>query len=209
MEDTQVSVNMIDYQNNVQNIANVETENNGNSMIEIMDIIGDFTGAFDLLAREEVSDGPLKLPVVLEPVEEVSRGECRGATWTDPKTKVYHLTMEVATHATIAAEGGKFQTRTMNGKFFGPLIKIKRGESFRVFFNNTLEDVPDLPYDEICDNSMCKPNYSNLHYHGAHVSGEEPSDDVELSIGPGECYNYESYFPENHMPGTHWVSSIK
>jgi len=202
--DTLLSVNRIDNQNDLQKLAEVDT-GAPNGVLKMSDIIGDTIEVFDLLSREDLSDGELQLPYVLEPVEEMSRDECRGARWTDPKTKVYHLTIETANHTTVAAEDGIFQTRTMNGKFFGPLIKIKRGETFRVFFDNKLEDIPGLRTYQICHNTGCKPNYSNLHYHGAHVSGEEPSDDVELSIAPGECYNYESYFPENHMPGTHWI----
>ena len=36
-------------------------------------------------------------------------------------------------------------------------------------------------------------------------SGELPSDDVTLKIPPGDSYQYESFFPANHAPGTHWI----
>jgi len=203
MGDTELSVNIIDDED-LKKMEEVDSEG-PTSVIEIKDIIEDTAKTFDLLARADVSDGPLQEPYVLEPVAGGRRDDCGGAVWTDADAKVYHLTIEVGNHTTVADKNGSFQTRMMNGKFFGPLIKINRGEKFRVFFENKLEDIDDLPYNDNCDNMMCKPNHSNLHYHGAHVSGEAPSDDVELSIGPGECYNYESDFPENHMPGTHWI----
>ena len=50
-------------------------------------------------------------------------------------------------------------------------------------------------------NTFSYPDSTNLHFHGAHVSGEAPADDTSLIIDPGESYNYEVPFPETHMGG--------
>jgi hypothetical protein len=50
-------------------------------------------------------------------------------------------------------------------------------------------------------NVFGNPDTINLHYHGGHVSGEEPSDDVYIKIRPGDKYEYFTNFPDNHMPG--------
>jgi FtsP/CotA-like multicopper oxidase with cupredoxin domain len=54
-------------------------------------------------------------------------------------------------------------------------------------------------------NTYHKPDHSNLHYHGGHVSGELPSDDVRMSVAPQGSYQYYTKFPDNHLPGTHWI----
>ena len=43
-----------------------------------------------------------------------------------------------------------------------------------------------------------------MHFHGLHVSGELPSDDVTHSVNPGESYSYLTTLPDSHMGGTHW-----
>jgi len=152
----------------------------------------------------DFSDGELAQPDVLEPhfgpIEFCPLGEPMAPSSTDG---VYVLTIEAAEHETNIAS--TFRTRLMNGKLPGPTIKVKRGQTFRVLFQNKLEQQEGAVDCESAHNLPCNPDYSNLHYHGGHVSGELPSDDVEYSVTPGGCYSYYTEFPDNHMPGTHWI----
>ena len=94
-------------------------------------------------------------------------------------------------------------TRLFNGKFPGPTVLLNAGDTLRILFKNELELQQESVIGE--HNKYTDPDASNLHFHGGHVSGEEPSDDPRLSINPGEEYQYETLFPSNHMPGTHWI----
>jgi len=134
-----------------------------------------------------LSDGALRQPRVIEVVS--------GEQIT--------LTLKKADHSTVAATA--FTTRLIEGELPGPTLKLKRGINLKVKLVN------DLPNREECqtiENGYACPDLTNIHYHGGHVSGNEPSDDVYLKIKPGDFYEYDTDFPENHMPGTHWVSTV-
>ena len=136
-----------------------------------------------------LSDGMLKQPLVIR----AGDGE------------QIKLTLKEADHSTVAATA--FHSRLIDGTLPGPTIVVKRGTTLKVNLVNGLADpgtcVP-------LDNGFSCADITNLHYHGGHVSGNEPSDDVYIKIYPGgdNFYNYSTYFPENHMPGTHWVSTV-
>jgi len=92
--------------------------------------------------------------------------------------------------------------RLLNGSIPGPTIKVNAGDTLRILYENEMED-QGLPMREL--NTFRHMDRTNLHFHGGHVSGELPSDDVRMSISPGSSYQYETTFPSSHMPGTHWV----
>jgi FtsP/CotA-like multicopper oxidase with cupredoxin domain/ABC-type lipoprotein export system ATPase subunit len=73
---------------------------------------------------------------------------------------------------------------TYNGTYPGPLIKVKRGDTLKINFVNSLPATTEkniLGYEK---------NHTNLHTHGLHVSPQEPADNVMLDIAPGQSYNY-------------------
>jgi FtsP/CotA-like multicopper oxidase with cupredoxin domain len=57
------------------------------------------------------------------------------------------------------------------------------------------------------------PNYTNIHYHGMHVTPDSTStvvgDDVLLAIAPGDSILYSFRVPLNQSPGTHWYHPHK
>ena len=110
------------------------------------------------------------------------------------------LTIEYANHVTAAhALTG---TRLLGGTLPGPTLKVQAGDTMRILYQNTLQEQPGQ--NEV-PNEFSFPDTTNLHFHGAHVSGELPSDDITLRIPPGGQFQYEIHFPSNHMPGTHWI----
>jgi FtsP/CotA-like multicopper oxidase with cupredoxin domain len=110
------------------------------------------------------------------------------------------LTLEYGNHETDAHT--LTNTRLFNGQLPGPTLKIKAGDQMRILFKNNLEVQAN---QNTVKNEFSYPDSSNLHFHGAHVSGELPSDDVTMKVHPGEEYQYIADFPDNHMPGTHWI----
>jgi suppressor of ftsI len=76
--------------------------------------------------------------------------------------------------------------QTYNGLFPSPTMRIKPGDTFRIKLVNGLTDP------------------TNLHWHGFHVSPEDNSDNVFLSIDPGTTYDYEVAVPTHHHTGLFW-----
>ena len=85
-------------------------------------------------------------------------------------------------------EVGGVAARTMsyNGGLPGPTLRARPGETIRLQLVNRL----DQP--------------TNLHVHGLHVSPEGRSDNVFLTVGPGEEQRYEYRIPSDHPTGLFW-----
>jgi FtsP/CotA-like multicopper oxidase with cupredoxin domain len=92
-------------------------------------------------------------------------------------------------------------TRLFNGQYPGPTLRISPGDKLQLNFSNSLSD-QNAPF---VHNGMSAPDETNLHFHGLHVSGELPSDDPLIVIGPGESFVYETVVPREHLGGTHWM----
>jgi len=132
-------------------------------------------------ADPDDGDGPLKQPPTLTDLE-------------------IDLSLAKGEHSTVAAK--KFSTRLLGGSLPGPTIRVKKGDTLTVNFSNDLEKQSGTNKK---DNTFSYPDHANLHFHGAHISGERPGDDTTLDIGPGESYKYTINFPEYHSGGIHWI----
>jgi FtsP/CotA-like multicopper oxidase with cupredoxin domain len=53
------------------------------------------------------------------------------------------------------------------------------------------------------------PTYTNLHFHGFHVTPADSGDNVLLQIAPGDSFQYSFVIPQNQSPGTHWYHPHK
>lgn len=95
-------------------------------------------------------------------------------------------------------------TRSLNGTLPGPVPYLNPGDTLVIDFYNDLEADP-LKDETYRHNNFSAPNETNLHFHGLHVSGELPSDDVTLVVKPGDHFQYITTLPEDHLPGTHWL----
>jgi len=150
-----------------------------------------YLSAFHLpiFSADEVglSDGALTQPAVLS--------SASGGLTID-------LSMVEGAHDTVAAT--VFNTRLLGGSLPGPTVRVRSGEWLYVNFENDLVEQPGA--NVAGGNSDFNfPDSTNIHFHGPHVSGERPGDDTTLSIDPGESYQYEVFFPETHIGGTHWM----
>ena len=81
------------------------------------------------------------------------------------------------------------QAITYEGLYPGPTLDVRAGDTLKVKLVN--DDTEP----------------TNLHMHGFHVSPSGSSDNVLLSIAPGETFDYEYDIPDDHPAGTYWYHS--
>ena len=116
---------------------------------------------------------------------------------------VLDTTLTIRYNNYIGAAHTMMNARLLNGTLPGPTLRLHPGDTLRIHFINRLVSQPDAV--RRYPNHFQAPDESNLHFHGLHVSGELPSDDVRLRVAPGDSYQYHTVLPHNHMPGTHWI----
>jgi FtsP/CotA-like multicopper oxidase with cupredoxin domain len=115
----------------------------------------------------------------------------------------------------VSANGVLYDTTA----YPGPTFVVSPGDSVRILLVNNLPG-PD-------DNKACVSypatrngvdtyedcfhgfNWTNIHYHGFHVTPDSTGDDVLLQIAPGQSYQYAFGIPWNQSPGTHWYHPHK
>lgn len=85
------------------------------------------------------------------------------------------------------------------GDFVAPTIRVAPGQHLTIDLDNKLEP---------CTASQLKSdlcfNDTNLHTHGMWVSPSGHSDNVLVSIAPGQQFRYEYDVPVDHPAGTFW-----
>ncbi len=77
-------------------------------------------------------------------------------------------------------------TSLYNGFYPSQTWRVLPGDTFRVDLDNQLD------------------TFTNLHWHGMHVSPNDNADNVFLRVDPGETLSYEVPIPENHDSGAYW-----
>lgn len=96
----------------------------------------------------------------------------------------------------------KFIGRGYNGMRPGPLWRVKAGDEITVHLHNDLSDKDNMA--SYVTNDYHKPNTTNLHTHGLHVSSKDPGDNVLVEVPPGEKRTYKYELGKDHMAGNHW-----
>ena len=147
-------------------------------------------------------------------------GYVRHQPLTEPRTHPSmggQLAVTLTSRLTETTIGGRpALSQVYNGQFPGPTLVVSPGDTMRVHLRNRLN--PDyLPYGASSEDpapifpgqpyaGFTQPlgNLTNLHVHGMHVSPKSPSDNVLLSIKPGEDYRYRYEIPANHPSGLFW-----
>ncbi len=111
-----------------------------------------------------------------------------------------NATLEVRMAENIV-DGSTFFHRSYNGLIGGPVLRAKPGETYRLRLINSLPPNTDVAHPADI-NIPHEFNTTNLHSHGFHVSPNGESDNVFLSIKPGETFEYFYEIPEDHPAGT-------
>eukprot|EP01084_Bolivina_argentea_P155587 271137_1 len=91
-------------------------------------------------------------------------------------------------------------TRLHNQMFPSPTIRFIPGKTYKL----TLENDLDAEAEESTLNIIKEVNYTNIHTHGLHISGESPADNIFNKIDPKTSYQYTYHIPCDHSGGTHW-----
>ncbi len=101
----------------------------------------------------------------------------------NPDPYIFEANLE-AKAATVNINGVQANLLTYNGYYPGPTINIKKGDTLKFHFKNSLPQSGTniLGYER---------GITNIHTHGFHVSPEEPADAAHIHIMPGETYDYE------------------
>ena len=86
-----------------------------------------------------------------------------------------------------------------DGDFVAPTIRIAPGRTLTVDLDNKLEPCTAEQIKE----HRCF-NDTNLHTHGLWVSPAGNSDNVLISIPPGQVFRYQYQIPDDHPAGTFW-----
>jgi len=86
-----------------------------------------------------------------------------------------------------------------DGDFVAPTIRIAPGRTLTVDLDNKLEPCTG----EQIEKHLCF-NETNLHTHGLWVSPSGNSDNVLISIPPGEQFRYRYEISDDHPAGTFW-----
>jgi FtsP/CotA-like multicopper oxidase with cupredoxin domain len=100
----------------------------------------------------------------------------------------------------------------------GPTFRIRRGDTVRVLLVNRLSN----PNNSTCmsypaaNEGLDKfpdcfhgPDWSNIHYHGFHVTPGGTGDNVLLQIAPGDSFQYSFVVPYDQAAGTMWYHPHK
>ena len=114
--------------------------------------------------------------------------QAQGGTLTEPTVisssgGTLDITLTLS-YATVSESHFTFtNARLFNGQYPGPTLKINPGDRVRILYKNELTFQSGAVQSGT--NVFHKPDTTNLHFHGGHVPGELPSDDVRLEIAEG------------------------
>ena len=90
-------------------------------------------------------------------------------------------------------------TGIKNGDFVAPTIRVAPGQRLTIDLDNQLEPCSAAQVET----HQCF-NETNLHTHGLWVSPSGNSDNVLVSIPPGDKFRYQYDISEDHPAGTFW-----
>lgn len=127
-------------------------------------------------------------------------------------------TLNLRTYQVLYANGVDYTDSAKYG-FPGPTLRAFRGDSIHVVLVNNMfpvdSDTTCLEYPasadsvDVMQDCFHGANWTNIHYHGMHVTPDSVGDDVLLLIPPGATHEYGFRIPWNQSPGTHWYHPHK
>lgn len=112
-------------------------------------------------------------------------------------------------------------------RYPGPTFRVRPGDLVQIWLRNKLPPLSGVDAsNDVCmkypaadsaidgfQDCFHGPNFTNIHYHGMHVTPDSTStavgDDVLMVIAPGDSVLYSFRIPTNQSPGTHWYHPHK
>jgi suppressor of ftsI len=95
------------------------------------------------------------------------------------------VTLE-ANEETVEIDGVHFTGAVYNHQYAGPVLRVHPGDLLRVHLVNHL------------------PRVTNLHCHGIDTSPRGNSDNMHVSVAPGQSFDYAIRIPASQPPGLYW-----
>lgn len=133
-------------------------------------------------------------------------GFSANAAWGQSNDPSYEVSVERAVDQIYNPWTGEEDTVEMRAfrgegvdRLMAPTMRVSPGEVLRLGVQNNLApcEQHEIEHHE-CYNA------TNIHTHGLWVSPSGNSDNVMLSINPGERFDYEFAIPNDHPAGTFW-----
>ena len=171
-----------------------------------------------------------QLQVLRQPMEITSRGGVLNVTMAAVFRNLPvpgKGTMKLRTYQVLRANGIDYTDSAKFG-FPGPTLRVFPGDSVHIVLLNRMWDTTTAGANPPADtsNTACASypaagvvdhfedcfhgsNWTNIHYHGMHVTPASNGDDVLLLIPPGSTYTYGFRIPWNQSAGTHWYHPHK
>lgn len=118
----------------------------------------------------------------LDPVTGADLGEPEVLRSRDGRLQVR---LEAA-ESRLSVAGREATVYGYNASLPGPTLRLRAGDRLQVQLVNRLKTV------------------TNLHVHGLHVSPQGNSDNVFITVEPGESFDYDYQLPDDHPPGVYW-----
>ncbi|EAR25244.1 laccase [marine actinobacterium PHSC20C1] len=119
-----------------------------------------------------------------------SAGTVSGSTFTEPielRSANGALSVDLeSSRQRVSIAGRDVNALSYNGGVPGPTLRVRAGDTLRVSLKNGLADP------------------SNLHVHGLHVSPENKSDNMFVTVAAGDSFDYQYELPADHPPGVYW-----
>lgn len=111
-----------------------------------------------------------------------------------------------ASYSPVDINGVKYTTMNYNGAFPGPILVVCPGDRLIVHLDNDLGKTPMtwMQVPPMHGMPMGEGQLTNIHTHGLHVSPSGNSDNVFVSVSPGQKFTYEYDIPKDHQPGLDW-----
>jgi FtsP/CotA-like multicopper oxidase with cupredoxin domain len=147
-----------------------------------------------------------------------------AATWALLPVPGHSQPLPLRTYRLLAANGVSYADSGVVG-FPGPTFRVSPGDSVALLLLNRLvrdndsqnppggnEECVDYPAADSIDampDCFHGSEWTNIHYHGFHVTPDSLGDDVLLQIAPGDTFRYAFRIPQNQSPGTHWYHPHK
>ena len=86
----------------------------------------------------------------------------------------------------VAFDGVHFPGMVYNGRYEGPVLRVRPGDMLRIHLVNQLS----AP--------------TNLHFHGIETTPRGRGDNIAILVPPGASFDYEVPIPANQPPGLFW-----
>ncbi len=86
----------------------------------------------------------------------------------------------------VAFDGVRFPGMVYNGRYEGPVLRVRPGDLMRINLENRLT----AP--------------TNLHFHGIETTPRGRGDNIAILVPPGADFRYEVPVPANQPPGMYW-----